>query len=140
MIDSAACVEARITGISLSGEAKSVAITLWRESTGFTTLTGLGVERLLVNEFREQNVVDRVVLWDAAADPDEYRQSLGTLISGGGENEMVAAFLPLIENEIACILSGQKVFVEIEPVYGASITFLSKKVTFARAPDPAAGY
>ena len=78
MINFSAWVEARITAITVSGEGKSVAITLWRESTGFATLKGLGVERLLVNEFREQNIVHRVLPgYDAVGRLTQVTNALG---------------------------------------------------------------
>jgi hypothetical protein len=135
MIDFSAGEKARILTMSVGEDGKSVAMTFWREPTDFATLIGVGVERLLVNEFRELNIVDQVLLWDAAADPDEFRQSLGKLISGSGGDDVGAAFLPLIEAEIAFILSGKKIFVEIKPVSGASIMFLSEKVTLTRPSE-----
>src|SRR5687767_9083227 len=129
MTNFADCVEAHLTGITVVNESKTINISLRAQTKQCFVLVAEGVDRFVANEFREQNIVDRVVLWDSTSEPDEYRASLAALISGASEGEIDATWHPLIEKEIASIRQGEKVFASIESVYGAWVDLLAKSVT-----------
>jgi hypothetical protein len=129
MFDFTDCIEAHITGITMLEESKTINISLRGQAKQCFMLVIEGVDRLVANEFREQNIVDRVVLWDLTSEPNEYRASLAALVSGASEDQIEDTWQPLIEKEIASIQQGEKVFVSIEPVYGVWIVLLARKVT-----------
>jgi hypothetical protein len=129
MFDFTDCIEAHITGITMLEESKTINISLRGQAKQCFMLVIEGVDRLVANEFREQNIVDRVVLWDLTSEPNEYRASLAALVSGASEDQIEDTWQPLIEKEIASIQQGEKVFVSIEPVYGVWILLLARKVT-----------
>ena len=83
MIDFSDCAEAHITGIAVIEESKTINICFSGQAKQRFTLVAEGVDRFVANEFREQNIADRVVLWDSTSEPDEYRESLSALVSGG---------------------------------------------------------
>jgi len=108
MINFSDCIEAHITGIAVMNESKTITISLRAQTKQCFMLVAEGVDRFVANEFREQNIVDKVVLWDSASKPDEYRASLAALMSGASEEEIGATWHPLIEGEIALIQKGGK--------------------------------
>jgi len=122
-------VEARITGIALLDESKTVRISLRGQAKQCFTLIAEGVDRIVVNEFREQNIVDRLTVWDSKTDPTEYRSTLVSLISGLIGDAVDPAWNPVIEREIEAISLGSKVLIEMEPVFGASVILLARKFT-----------
>ncbi|HEX7910986.1 MAG TPA: hypothetical protein VF534_23255 [Paraburkholderia sp.] len=133
MIDLSAFVEAHVTGITFTEDDKGVSIFFRGQAKQRFTLVAEGVDRFVADEFREQNIVDRVHLWDSASEPNDYRDSLALLLSGvGGEQRNEAVWLPVIERAVIAIERGEKVFVEIEPVYGGWIVLLARSVAVSR--------
>ena len=132
MIDFSDCVEAHITGIAVLEESKTINISFSGQAKQRFMLIAEGVDRFVASEFRERNIAERVELWDSMSEPDDYRESLSALISGEDEYPASATWRPLIESEVASIQRGEKVFVSIEAVYGASVGLLAKKVTMCR--------
>jgi hypothetical protein len=133
MIDFSGFVEAHVTGITFTEDDKGVSIFFRGQARQRFTLVAEGVDRFVADEFREQNIVDRVHLWDSASEPNDYRDSLALLLSGvSGDQRDEAVWLPVIEREVVAIERGEKVFVEIEPVYGGWIVLLAKSVAINR--------
>ena len=64
MIDLAACMEAHITGITVIEEKNRMEIVLRAPGSKRFVLAAEGMDRFLMNEFRERNIVDRVFVWD----------------------------------------------------------------------------
>lgn len=118
-------VEARLLGIELLESPKAVNL-VFREPNGRRfSLKGLRLHRFIVSEFRETNIVDRLILWDSAASVDNYRDTLCWLISGQDDPQN-ADWKQLVENEIKSIQDGNKVFASIEATYGAQILMLAE--------------
>ncbi len=128
MIDLADCVEAHIVGIAVIEELKTINVAFKSQAKKRFMLVAEGVDRFVANEFREQNIVDRVEIWDSTSDSDNYRESLAALVSGSNEHSDASTWQALVDREIALVQRGEKVFVSIEAVYGASVVLLAKKV------------
>jgi hypothetical protein len=132
MIDLADFVEAHILGIAVIEESKTINVTFRSQAQQRFVLVAEGVDRFIANEFREQNIVDRAELWDSTSEPDSYRESLASLVSGGDEYSDGPTWRTLVDKEIALIQRGEKIFVSIEAAYGASVALLAKKVAMTR--------
>lgn len=118
-------VEAHLLGIELSESPKAVKL-VFREPNGRRfSLKGLHLHRFLVLELRETNIVDRLNLWDCTDNIENYRDALSWLVSGQDDPQN-ADWKQLIETEIKSIRDGNKVFVNIEAVYGAQILMLAE--------------
>jgi hypothetical protein len=123
-------IEANFIGMELSGSPKVVKLTFTEPNGKRFSLIGSNLHRLLVSELRETNVVDRVNLWDATADPDDYRDALCDLVSGQDDPKN-PDWSRLIETEIKLIRDGTKIFASIEAIYGAQILMLAENVVVA---------
>jgi hypothetical protein len=133
MIDFSEFVEARVIGIILTEENKSVSVFFRGQAKQQFVLTAEGVDRFVAERFREQNIVDRVHLWNSMSEPNDYRASLALLLSGVPSDQMnEQLWLPVVEREIASIERREKVFVEIEPVFGGWIVLLATSITVSR--------
>ncbi|MGE0498586.1 MAG: hypothetical protein AB7O72_12215 [Ramlibacter sp.] len=120
-------VEAHFLGIELA-EAPRVAKLLFREPNGTSfSLAAFDLHRLLVSEFRETNIVDRLILWDSSGDPNSYRDALDELVSGKvdpqGHN-----WKHVVEAETREIRDGVRVLVSIEAVFGAQVLMLARNI------------
>jgi hypothetical protein len=133
VIDFSDFVEAHVTGIVLTEDDNGVSISFRGQAKQRFTLVAKGVERFVAEKFRDKSIVDRVLLLDLMSDPNDYRTSLALLLSGVPRDQMnEAIWLPVVEREVAAIKRGEKVFVEIEPVYGGGIVLLAKSITVSR--------
>jgi hypothetical protein len=122
-------VEAHIVGIDVSWDAKIATIKVDGGQCRYTSINLKGIERLLVSEFRESNVIDNVKLW--AGDDSGLREALAVLISNSDEPAEQAAFESVIERSRNQVASGTHVLLEIEPVYGAGVIAFAQKITCA---------
>lgn len=121
------CVEAHILELRAPENAKKISIVLRLIAGPTAVLRADGVDRFLANEFREQNIIDRITVWDMRSDKDELHHRLAELI--GNDKEPADIFQSLIVSEAALILKGQKILVEIEPVYGVWILMLAENIS-----------
>lgn len=100
-------IESRVTAVTLI-EPREVVIALeHRGKRGL--LRSDGLDRLIVNEFSQQNVVEQINLWASDSDTASYYSALAEIVSGvasnpGEKNVLLAA----IENEVAAIREGRK--------------------------------
>ncbi len=124
------CVEAVILGISIDEISKTVAITLRQaQTTNVLTLVAENVSRFLVNEFREQNIIDRITVWDSQSEVEEFRVCLSYLLGGANrQTDMPSQIKHAIDDELKAIHDGEKILVEIEPVFGAAICFTAQSL------------
>ena len=129
-------VEGYVTGIfvtNLSSVGRAVSIFLLDRDRDNFVLKAEGVEKFIANEMREQNIIDRINVWNAKSDENSFRQILTTLISGKSEYEKLDdAFLPLIDQHIGAVRDGKKILIEIEPVYGVSVIILARNVSLTK--------
>lgn len=128
MVDFADCVEAHVIAISVMEQTKSVRISLRSPSSILFAIVVDGVDQLMIEEFRFRNIVDRVHVWSSANAPEQYRDCLKALVAGKSEGRVSEFWRTRVEDETRSIQSGQRILVEIEPVYGAWIMILGQKI------------
>lgn len=128
MIDFSKCVEAHVTGIALLEDSGAINISLRGADRQCFTLMAKGVDRFIASEFRERNIVDRVILWDSSSEVDECRDSLSILVCGSSDAPQEAGWRALIDKEVSSIKQKEKILLEVEAVYGVSILLLAKEV------------
>jgi hypothetical protein len=122
------CVEAHITGIQVGEDAKTISISI-RPTAGKSFMLKVeGIDRCIANEFRERNIIDRVSVWNNKNQPEDIRELLAVLVAGTYQLDIDPVFDALIDQEIAAIARGEKILVEIEPVYGVWAVILAQRV------------
>lgn len=134
-MDLTVCVEAHLTGILLEEKSKQICVSLLLLDGKRATLRADCVDRCVANEFRERNIIDRVSLWDKNSSSEDFYKPLAGLLSGKSEIPVDDAFLPVINCEIEAIKTGQKVLIEIEAIYGASIVMLAERISIEFMAD-----
>ncbi len=130
MLNIADCVEAHIVEVRVPEQTKSVRIVLRLVGGDTAVLTAECVDRIIANEFREQNIIDRITVWDGRSDRENIQRRLGELIG----NDIIPAdhFSSLIASEMELIAKGEKILVEIEPVYGVWLLMLTKRISIIK--------
>jgi len=127
MIDFSSCVEANILGLNIDNASRALRIDLQFSSSQRHQIVVDGMDRFIANEFREQNIIDRVNLWDLKSSSIEFTEVLFELFSFN-HAEANKEINELIQKEIIAINNGEKVLLEIEPVFGVSVIVLAKSV------------
>jgi hypothetical protein len=128
-------IESHLLGITSDPIARQ-AVFQFRTADGLRnfTLTARDVDELSVNEFLKQNVVHHVRILGAASDLGEINDLLAALLFDKSHAAEVtdSTFLAELENRTGNVVHGERILVEIEPVYGASVLVLAGSVTRER--------
>jgi len=120
-------VEAHFLGVDISEALRTVKLTFREPSGRYFFLSAFGLHRLLISEYRETNIVDRLNFWDSSAAPENYRNALCSLVSGDHDWQR-NNWIQVIEMETKAVRYGTRIFIEIEAVYGAQVLMLAKSI------------
>lgn len=122
-------IEGHLTGIAVSDGEKTIDISL-RDVSGQSFILRLSdVERFVTYEMRERNIIDHINLWEANSESNDFRVVLSSLISGKMDDTFDKRFIPLIDAEAESICRGEKMLLEIEPVFGAYVIALAGNIS-----------
>lgn len=119
-------VEARICSVSFSDTQKEVSLGLALAGGERKTLRIVGVDRFVANDLRENNIVDRILIWDRSRGQQALRAAISTLVYGSEPPSNSDPREVIVDREVAAVERGEKSLVEIEPVYGAAIVALAE--------------
>jgi len=123
-------VEAKIDAIFLQAARKELKITLIRPwDNSQVEIVASGVEDILINDLRLQNIVDRVQIFErgSAGSSRGLEESLFRLMRG---RDPLPADLnwPLLHEKSKAIESGVLKFLQIEPVHGAIFAVMASDI------------
>ena len=95
------------------------------------------VDRLLVNEFSQQNIVHEVRVLVDDSDPERVRDLLALLLFGRDRASDVTehAFRAQLEAHAVDVFERRKLLLEIEPVYGASVSLLCGSIEWTETSE-----
>ena len=128
MLDFSKFVEGHLVGVKVYQAEKRVVLSL-KEATGKSwILTATDVSEFMILQMCMQNIIDRISIWDASSEEEDYRNKIFSLIHGKFEGEKDDFSSPLINQTIEAIRRGEAMLVELEPVYGALVLILAKEV------------
>jgi hypothetical protein len=129
-MDFSNCVEGHLTGISVDEELKTIDFSIRLQAGGVVALKARDVTQFVANEFREKNIIDRINVWNQESKVDSFQHHLLELVTGRTDAVIDGAFASIFEGQLKAISAGEKVLVEIEPVYGARALILAKSLSF----------
>jgi hypothetical protein len=120
-------VESRLTSVKCLEKGKGVELAFSLSDGTERIVVAEGVSRMLVQEMREQNVVEHIEVFDRASKAEDVQQAVKVLIVPC-ECEDPGVFLSVIESTTEKIIAGDQVLMAITPIYGASVLLLARKV------------
>ena len=93
-----------------------------------------------MNDFRHQNIVHDVHILGPASDSQRVRNLMATLLfdKEGASDVIEPTFQAKLEGCATAVLSGRKLLIEIEPVYGASVLLLGGSIEWLDGADDGA--
>ncbi len=116
--------EALFVGVNERAEKKIALLSFILMDGSKITVVANAVERLLLNDFLEQNIVDELIIYDRFCERDKLINCLDYLL--GTDENTRSAYMELIEKLTDGILSGMYSILEIVPVYGAKLCVLAE--------------
>jgi hypothetical protein len=125
-------VESYLMGVRADWSRREVQLT-FRLRTGEheVRLLARGVERLLVNELMEQNMVHEVRVSGSETAPDNAEELLTGFLfpwEAGSEVALNAAQLAKLHACTEAVRDGRKILLELEAVIGATVLLLAESV------------
>jgi hypothetical protein len=121
-------VESYFVGVRVDRSRREVQLTFRLRSEYEIRLLARGVEKLLVNELLEQNIVHEVRVSGSETAPDDIEELLAEWLLPSGPDALDDARLVELEACTAAVHDGRKILLEIEAVYGATVLLLAESV------------
>ncbi len=132
-------VESYFVGVWADWSRREVQLTFRLRTEHEVRLLARGVERLVVNELIEQNIVHEVRVSGSETAPDNAEELLAGLLfpwEAGSEVALNAAQLAKLHACTEALRDGRKILLEIEAVIGATVLLLAESVEWL---DPFTG-
>ena len=126
MLNDAEFVESRLTSVRCFEKEKRVEFMFSLQNGGERIVAAEGVSRMLVQEMREQNIVERIDVYDSNS-RNEDLQWAARVLAIPDDTTDPAAFTSVIESIVNQVITNGQVLIVITPVYGATVIALASK-------------
>lgn len=114
-------VESRLIGIQLDETGREVVLSLVETGGKRFALKLQGLEKLLVNEMRQQNVIEGLVHWAKCDASPALREAAFWLIAGAAEVACPPEAAIAIDKALDRVARGDLELIEITAIYGAQV-------------------
>jgi hypothetical protein len=111
----------------LADPLQHLAVLTFRMKEREFRLRAEGVKHMLVNEFLQQNIVDRVHILNRDSDRLNVRNLIATLLFDCEHASEVSdpQSITQLDDDATAVIEGRKILLEVAPVYGASVLLLA---------------
>jgi hypothetical protein len=122
-------VESVFTSIITNPPEREIRMTFRKQAQEFT-LIGRGVDHLLVNEFLQQNIVDEIRVFERNSELSTVRNLIANLLFDSEHASEVTepGSIDQLEKRVKAVIDGNKVLLEVLPVYGASVLLFATSI------------
>lgn len=121
-------VDSHLTSIRCYEKEKRVELAFVLSSGADCLMAVDGVDRMLIHEMREQNIVEKVDVYDFTCSEDDMGWAVEMLTTPGEKIDPIP-FEPVIRSVMNSIAKGEQVLLAITPVYGAMVLALVAQVS-----------
>ncbi len=120
-------IESRLLGVQINDAGDEVLLSIVDTDGIHFTLTLHGVERLLVSELRQQNIIEEMTHWQKGASGALFREAVFLLMTGGFEEECDPQLALVAATHLDRVVRGELELMEISAIFGAQVlaTFAS---------------
>jgi hypothetical protein len=124
-------MESRLLGVALNDNNSEVKLSFVDTSARSFSIKLKGIDRLRVDGFREQNVIENFAYW-ANGQSAGLREAVFDLISGRKELECSSEQRAIAESLVSAICNGEVAMLSLTAIYGAEVlaTFQSMELAF----------
>ena len=121
-------LESRLLGVETFWSKRRAVLSFANAADDRFELKLNGVERLLVNEMREQNIVDEITLWNDKNLTHKAREAAFYLTTGIHENQCDSSQKRVALEAYARVENGDFQLLEISAIYGAQILAMVESI------------
>lgn len=114
-------MESRLLGIQTDEAGREVVLSICDTNGKKFVLELHGVERLLVNELRQQNVIEQMTHWTRGEPTVELREAAFSLMTGVSEADCGAQLASVAVSVVDRVSRGELEIMEITAVFGAQV-------------------
>ena len=114
-------MESRLLGIQIDKTGREVLLSIVDTSGTQFDLKLHGVERLLVSEFRQQNVIEDMTHWTQGRSDLALREAAFFLMTGGAEGDCEPQLATMANAVVDRVVRGELEIMEITAIFGAQI-------------------
>ena len=114
-------VESRLLGIQIDETGRHVVLSFIDTACAKFSFELNDVERLLINEVRQQNVMEGMTHWTQRAPSEGLREAAFALMTGATEKDCAPALVAVALNVVDRVVSGEISILETRAVFGAMI-------------------
>jgi len=122
-------IESRLLGIQVDESGREAVLTFVDKAGSHFSLELHGLERLLVSELRQQNVVEEVIHWTKGVATSELRQAAFALMAGVSEEVCDPTMARVVHDTLDRVARGESELLEITAIFGAQILALFASMT-----------
>ena len=125
-------VESRLLGVQVDETGREVELSFVGTDKAKFVLELHGVERLLINEFRQQNVVEEVVHWTRAAASEDLREAAFFLMTGSSEKDCQPQLAAVAQAVVDRVIRGELEVIGVSAVFGAQVLASFESMTIRK--------
>ena len=114
-------VESRILGIQIDETGRNVVLSLIDTAGTKSHLELTGVERVLITEVRQQNVIEGMTHWVQGASIDGLREAAFALMTGAVEKDCDPSLAMIALGVVDRVVRGELAMMEIRAIFGAEV-------------------
>lgn len=122
-------MESRLLGIQIDETGREVVLSFLGPEGKRFAVELHGVERLLVNEVRQQNVVEEMTHWRRGEPSQGLREAAFALMAGVAEEDCSSQLAAVACAAMDRVASGELELMEISAVFGAQLLALFTSMT-----------
>lgn len=114
-------IESRLLGVQVDKAGHEVLLSIIDTNDTQFTLKLHGVERLLVNELRQQNIIEEMTHWGKGASGASLREAAFYLMTGVAETDCGPQLAMAASSVVDRVVRGELEMMEITAIFGAQI-------------------
>lgn len=114
-------VESKLLGVEIDETGREATLSIVEANGTKLTVKLHGVERLLVDELRQQNIIEEMTHWTRGKSDPNLREAAFILMTGVAEKDCGSQLALVAKNVVDRVERGELEMMEITAVFGAQI-------------------
>ncbi|WP_162572211.1 hypothetical protein [Variovorax sp. PBL-H6] len=128
-------IESRLLGVRVDEMGREASLSINEKSGARFDLELHGVERLWVNELRQQNIIEDMVHWTAGEATADLREAAFFLMTGVAERDCGVQLAQVASTVVDRVVRSELEMLEITAVFGAQVIASFASMTVRLKPS-----
>jgi hypothetical protein len=114
-------VETRLLGVRIDDTGREASFSIIDADGARSSLQLKGIEKLLVTDFRQQNIIEEMTHWTRGAPTAALREAAFFLMTGVAEEDCDSRLATIAQDVVLRVAQGELELMEITAVFGAQV-------------------